>query len=136
MAETRQIEKPLGSAQDYLDRIGKLVPAEITAGFLAVQPLLINKDDVTENFTILLMFVAFLTVLVPLYLWKLFNVTNVVQLAFSALSFPVWAGAICAEQVIIRSDGAVSNVVITLVMVGWALLIPLIVPPKPQTAAP
>ncbi len=136
MAEDRQIDKPLGSAQDYLDRIGKLVPPEITAGFLAVQPLLIDPQDVVRHFNLLLVFVAFLTVLVPLYLWKLFNVTNWVQLAFSALSFPVWAGAICAEQLIIRSDGAVSNVIITLVMVGWALLIPLVVPAKPHTAAP
>ncbi len=136
MAESRQIDRPLGSTQDYLDRIGKLVPAEITAGFLAVQPLLINKDDVTENFIVLLIFVAFLTVLVPFYLWKLFNVTNAVQLAFSALSFPVWAAAICAEQLILRSEGRISNIIITLVMVGWALLIPLVIPPRPQTGAP
>lgn len=128
MTDSLQIDTPIRSANDYLDRIGKIVPPEITAAYLAVQPLFIDAKDLTANFNTLLVFVLFLTALVPTYLWKFRRVSNRVQLAFSALSFPVWAGAISAEQIVIRSDGVISSIAVTLVMVAWSLLIPIFVP--------
>ena len=130
MIASRQIDTPIRSAGDYLDRIGKIVPPEITGAYLAVQPLLLDPIDITKHFHVLLAFAGFLTILVPLYLWRVGGVTNSVQLAFSALSFPVWAASMSAEQLIIRSDGAVSGAVVTVVMVGWALLIPIFVPAR------
>lgn len=133
MTESRQIETPIRSTGDYLDRIGKIVPPEITAAYLAVQPLFLDSNDISAHFSTLLGFAAFLAVLVPVYLFMFRKVTNRVQLVFSALSFPVWAGAISAEQVIVQSNGMVSSVIITVVMVGWALLIPIFVPAEPKT---
>lgn len=132
MSESRQIETPITSANDYLDRIGKIVPPEITGAYLAIQPLFIDAGDLTKNFNLLLGFSLFLTVLVPTYLWKFRGVSNKIQLAFSALSFPIWAGAISAEQLVIRSDGIISNIIVTLVMVAWSLLIPIFVPAQQE----
>lgn len=131
MSETRQIDTPIRSTADYLDRIGKIVPPELTAALLIVQPLILNDEDIGRHFYILVAFSAFLTVLVPIYLAKFRGVTNRVQLAFSALSFPVWAAAMNTEQIVIQSD--IPSVVVTVLMVAWALLIPIFVPARPTT---
>lgn len=125
----RQIAGGVNNASDYLDRLFKLIPAEVTAAFVAVQTLLTNPDAPNQNFWILAAFGAFLTFITPFYLRRLQNVTNLYQLMATTISFPIWAANIAVAQVTVEFDW-ISPQLLTVVMIGWVLLIPLVVPAR------
>lgn len=123
----RQITTGVKNAQDYLDRLFKIIPAEVTAAFIAVQTLLTNPNAPNQHFWTLAAFGGFLTVITPLYLHRLQNVTNPYQLVASTISFPVWAANIAVAQVTVEFDW-LSPQLLTVIMIAWVLLIPLVVP--------
>ncbi len=123
---------PLGSAagdpgQQYLDKLYKIIPAEITAGYTAIASFLWDPIDPGKNTYVLLGFAIFLTILNPLYLFQLQRVRNRAQIAVSTISFPIWAACISTPLV----TGAIPFItpqIITVVMVAWVLATPLLVP--------
>lgn len=112
--------------QQYLDKLYKIIPAEITAGYTAVSSFLWNPIDPQSNIYVLLAFGVFLTILNPFYLRQLQGVTNTMQIVVSTISFPIWA--ICISTPVVT--GAVDFLtpqIITVAMIAWVLTTPLLV---------
>ena len=131
----RQIDKPIQSPQDYLDRLYQILPTEITAAYVVVQTLLANPNQVSATAGLLFGFAAFATILVPLYLWKFQGVDNWIQLTVSTLSFPIWAANISIATLLVTFQW-VSSSLVAIIMIGWVLVIPILVPAKSQSPAP
>ena len=92
--------------QEYLDRLYKIIPAEVTAAYLAVSTLLAD----------------------PLNPWILAGVRNGMQIVVSTISFPIWAISISAAMVTLAFP-FVTPETITVVRVAWVLVTPLLVRP-------
>ena len=114
--------------QDYLDRLYKIIPAEVTAAYLAVSTLLADPLNPQSNELTLLLFGIFLTLLTPFYLWILAGVRNGMQIVVSTISFPIWAISISAAMVTLAFP-FVTPQTITVLMVAWVLVTPLLVRP-------
>lgn len=117
--------------QQYLDKLYKIIPAEITAGYTAVSSFLWNPLAPQDNVYVLLAFGVFLTVLNPLYLRQLQGVSNKMQIVVSTISFPIWAICI-STPVVTGALDFLTPQIITVVMIAWVLTTPLLVPPEAQ----
>lgn len=118
-----------GAAQkptDYLERLYKIIPVELTAAYLAISSLLTDRTNMLGNSYTLLAFAVLLTVLTPLYLYRLQNVRSRSQLIVSTVSFPVWAVCI-STAVVTMAVPVITPEMITATMVGWVLAAPLLV---------
>lgn len=115
-------------AQDYLDRLHKIIPTEVAAAYLAISSLLTDTIDPLRHGVTLLVFAIFLTIITPFYLWVLAGVRNKMQLVVSTLSFPVWAVCISTSMVALAFP-SFSPETITVIMVAWVLVTPLLVRP-------
>ena len=116
----RQIEPGIDS---YLDKVFKLIPAEITAGFLAGQSLIFATPRPEELWWLLLLFAFVLTLITPLYLMKIQNVTSVSQIFVSTLSFPIWAANISASWFAHLGPAVPA---LGLLLIVWVLFVPLV----------
>ena len=81
----RQVDN---AADSYPAKLAKLIPAEVSAAYLAINSLVPASDGFSP---IMMASLAILTVFCALYLWKVQNVTNILQIAFTTGSFPIWA---------------------------------------------
>lgn len=127
--------RQVNTSDSYLDRVKKLIPAEVSAAFLALNAS-IPLDD-----RFLIYVAGFFVILIPicvLYLRVLENVTSLRQVGFiSGIAFPVWALNIAIDRLEFMQDKLfLSSGLLVLV----TLLVPLIhggnqntpvVPPKP-----
>lgn len=132
----RNIPAPQGAGaanqgQQYLDKLYKIIPAEITAGYTAIAAFLWDPIDPSSNTYVLLGFGIFLAVINPLYLFRLQNVRNMMQIVVSTISFPIWAACI-STPLITASISFITPQIITVVMVAWVLATPLLVPGEPE----
>lgn len=92
MANERQL-KPTDNA---LDKIRKLLPAEVSAGFLALNSLVPARAD----FFWILGSAVVLAVACWLYLWMIDKVASRAQIFFvSVVAFPVWAMNIAVDRI-------------------------------------
>lgn len=106
----------------YFDKVKKLIPAEVSAAFLAINASMPLSDEV------LYYAVGFFLILIPfcaLYLRFLEHVTSVAQIAFiSGIAFPVWALNIAVDRLeFMQNKLFLSSSLLVLV----TLFIPLIV---------
>jgi hypothetical protein len=88
----RQVDS---SVESYPAKLAKLIPAEVSAAYLAINSLVPVADGFSD---IMKGSLVALTVFCALYLWKVQNVTNFAQIAFTTASFPVWALNISATR--------------------------------------
>jgi len=126
-----QAAAAVNPGQQYLDKLYKIIPAEITAAYTAIASFLWDPINPGHNIYVLLGFGIFLAVINPLYLYRLQNVRNTMQLIVSTISFPIWAACISTPLV----TGALPMItpqIITVVMVAWVLATPLLVPGEPN----
>lgn len=77
------------SGDSYLDRVKKLIPAEVSAGFLAIN----SAIPLDSQFNVYVAgFFVVLVVICGMYLSMLENVASVAQIVFiSIVAFPIWA---------------------------------------------
>jgi hypothetical protein len=102
----------------YSAKLSKLIPGEVSAAYLAINSLV--SLDQGYN-AIIIGSLIVLTILCPLYLWKLRNVRNRLQIAFTTASFPLWALNISNG----RSE-EINQTVMGVVLILVTLVIPLI----------
>jgi hypothetical protein len=81
----RQVDS---SVDSYPAKLAKLIPAEVSAAYLAINSLVPPGDGFSD---LMKGSLVALTIFCALYLWKVRNVTSVAQIAFTTASFPVWA---------------------------------------------
>ena len=116
-------------AQDYKDRLLKLIPSEIVAAYLVLSGIIPQES---AKWGILLVSIVLL-ILVPLYLWRIHNVKSCIQLLFTAISFVVWIYSLGGP---FEFWGIYKAWIGSVILVLWTLIIPLVVNPKPQAAVP
>ncbi len=81
----------------YLDRVKKLIPAEVSAGFLAINSAIPLNSDFNS---FVIGFFAALAVLCALYLLMIEKVTSIAQIVFiTVVAFPVWAVNIAIARI-------------------------------------
>ena len=87
----------LASSNDrdsYLERVGKYVPAEIVAAYIALIGFAANVPAASQRAALIVIFSVCL-IATPLYLWRIGKSSKVkaVHLAISSIAFVVWAFA-------------------------------------------
>ena len=88
------------SADDYMSRLLKHIPSEIVMAYIAIDGVLrtsYNPNVWSERQTLLRLLwivLAILTVITPLWLWRVMRVRRPGQLFISTLSVPVWLFAL------------------------------------------
>jgi hypothetical protein len=111
----RQVDN---AADSYPAKLAKLIPAEVSAAYLAINSLV----PASEGFSLIMVAsLVVLTIFCALYLWKIQNVTNVLQIAFTTASFPVWALNISST----RSD-FINPVALGVILILVTVAIPLV----------
>jgi hypothetical protein len=115
-------------ADSYSAKLLKLIPAEVSAAYLAINSLvpMQNGFDVTMKLSLVV-----LTIFCPLYLWRLGNVSSWLQVLFTTASFPLWALNISSARV---SDW-ISPIVLGVILILVTVAIPLVPADAPQRAA-
>jgi hypothetical protein len=90
-------EREVSPADTYMERVKKLIPAEVSAAFLAINSLIpLNSDN---NVYVIFFFVILLAICV-FYLRQLESVRSLVQIAFiSLVAFPIWAANIAIARI-------------------------------------
>ncbi|MDY7078452.1 MAG: hypothetical protein SXV54_16170 [Chloroflexota bacterium] len=92
--------RSIKSADDYMSRVLKHIPSEIVMAYIAIDGVLrtsYNPNVWAERRTLLTLLwivLAILTVLTPLWLYRVMRVRQPVQLFISTLSVPVWLFAL------------------------------------------
>jgi hypothetical protein len=95
---TREVK----SGDPYLERVKKLIPAEVSAAFLAINSSI--PLDARFNVFVAIFFVILVGICV-LYLHVLERVTKVAQILFiSAVAFPIWAINIAINRIDFLQD--------------------------------
>jgi hypothetical protein len=121
-------DREIKASDTYLDRVKKLIPAEVSAGFLAINSLIPLKSEF--NLFVLGFFVALLVICI-LYMYRLEMVTNLFQIIFvSIVAYPIWALNISIARIEWMQD---REFLAGCLLVIVTLLIPLLV--KPQATA-
>ena len=86
----------------YLDKVKKLIPAEVSAAFLAINAS-IPLDN--RNLQFVIIFFVILIPICALYLRQLENVTSIRQVLFtSGIAFPIWALNIAVDRLEFMSN--------------------------------
>lgn len=114
MAEQRTAR----STDPYLERIAKLIPAELVAAYIAIAGLVTAADN--PNMWLGLSIIS-IAILVPLYLYFFQDVRSVFQLIISEISFWIWAGNISPEFSWFQNIEPIGWAVIVIL---WCLVIP------------
>ena len=94
------MSRAVNSGDTYMSRVLKYIPSEIVMAYVAVDGVLRTTYDPnvwserqTLQVLLWIVFVA-LTVLTPLWLWRVMGVRRVSQIAISTISLPVWLFAL------------------------------------------
>ncbi len=92
--------RPVKTTDDYLSRVLKHIPTEIVMAYVSIEGVLrttYNPNIPRERemlLNLLWIVAALLTVLTPLWLWRVMRVKRFGQLFISTLAFPVWLFAL------------------------------------------
>ncbi len=119
-----------GPGDEYSQRLYKLIPAEVTAAYLAISTLLTETDPALPgtpgiNPMDLYLFWSFcaLFALVPLYMWIVQRVRTLAQITATTISFPIWAANVSAP--LIYQYFHVPPPAIGAVLIIWTTTLPL-----------
>ncbi len=94
------MSRTVKQSDDYLSRVLKYIPSEIVMAYIAIDGVLrtsYNPNVWSERQTLLRLLwivLAILTVITPLWLWRVMRVRRPGQLFISTLSVPVWLFAL------------------------------------------
>ncbi len=95
-------ERNVTTDDAYTDQVRKLIPAEVSAAFLAINSIIDFNDDYWR------WILGFFIALIPvcwLYLARFQGVTSKLQLAFTSLiAFPIWSSSIAIDRIDYLAD--------------------------------
>ncbi len=125
----RDITPPAAGAPDqYVQRLYKIIPAEISAAYIAVSSLVTPLRSSGDMY-LLVSFIVLLIAL-PFYLKFVQAVKNNLQIAISTLAFPIWAANISAiplSEDLHRWGFNVSPIAFGVALILWTAISPLLV---------
>jgi hypothetical protein len=76
-------------ANNYRDRLLKLIPSEIVAAYITLYGLIMGLESTYKN-KLVWIIIGLLFILTPFYLYKVSNVTKKGQILISTFGFLVW----------------------------------------------
>ena len=118
----------------YTDRLVKLVPAEFVTAYVAISQSVQDELDLRQP-VLLAVFILFVLV-IPLYLQRVTEVTNRIQIAVTTASFVVWAYALgdAFQPGTLIHLNMYSSAVASVLLVVWTTVTPVFVkePEPPQ----
>jgi hypothetical protein len=128
---------------EYLDRLYKLLPAEVTGAYIAIRTLI---DPITnENDKYLFFFGGVILVLAPFVYYWVLKISDWVQVAFLTFSFVVWAANIDVVKIIAAkpaswADSAIAQFLLNATFIKgfliiWVILLVPLVLRKPSERA-
>lgn len=109
----------------YLDKLLKLIPSEIVAGYIAIYSI---AQDHTNEETIILVSSIALLILIPFILRFLQNVTKWGQIVFSMIAFVIWVYSLGGP---FEAYGIHDPVIGSVIIIFYTFLIPFAVKPEP-----
>jgi hypothetical protein len=87
--------RTVNTADTYMSRVLKYIPSEIVMAYVAVEGVLrASYGPSNGRETLLWITLAILTLLTPLWLWRVMRVRHLPQVFVSTLSVPVWLFAL------------------------------------------
>jgi len=133
------MSRALSDDNPYQSKLLKLIPTEIVGAYMFLSGVVsggpesaASTPNVVDDNLIMVVFFALLA-LTPLYLWRVSNVTNVIQLIVTTISYVVWVytlgGPFSVWHIYSPAAGSVF-------LVLWTLAMPLLVPSAPATTPP
>lgn len=109
----------------YLDKLLKLIPSEIVAGYIAIYGI---TQSHAKAETILLVSSIALLILIPFILRFLQNVTKWGQIVFSIIAFVIWIYSLGGP---FEHYGIHDPVIGSVIIIFYTFLIPFAVKPEP-----
>ena len=89
------MSRTINTADTYMSRVLKHIPSEIVMAYVAIEGILRASYSSSQGRqTLLWGTLAVLTVLTPLWLWRVMGVRRVPQLIISTISVPIWLFAL------------------------------------------
>ncbi|MCK1385760.1 hypothetical protein [Bradyrhizobium sp. 21] len=95
---SREIKK----TDNNLDRLYKLLPAEITGAYIAIRTLITPENNSQDGF--LLFFAIVILVIAPFFYYRVLGVRNLLQVVFLTFSYVVWAANIDIVKIVALKD--------------------------------
>jgi len=111
---------------NYSAKLAKLIPAEVSAAYLSINSIVPDPDIMDWHMWGSMLV---LTVLCPIYLWRLQNVRSGVQIAITTAAFPVWALNISASRL------TIDHVSLAILLILVTLAIPFLPGAEQNTSA-
>ena len=127
----RELNSPGISAvpDQYVQRLYKLIPAEISGAYVAISSL-VNPLSSHSDIYLLIAFVILLIAL-PVYMVIVLSVHNKLQIIVSTLSFPIWAANVSSIQLIEDLHTTfginIQSVGLGVLLILWTTLTPILV---------
>ena len=116
--------REINQTQPYQNKLVKLIPTEIVGAYM----ILIGMVPEANAKLWFLIITVVLFLLTPIYLIRFTGVKNIVQLIIATLSFLVWIYSINGG--IFAYWNLYNAPVLSIILVLWTLLIPLVVKAK------
>ena len=89
------MSRTVNTADTYMSRVLKYIPSEIVMAYVAIEGVLRASYGPSQTHqTLLWIILAIMTILAPLWLWRVMRVRRLSQLFVSTLSVPVWLFAL------------------------------------------
>lgn len=103
-----------GNKQDYFEKVAKLVPSEVIAGYLAMSGFVPDISDEDSQSTLFRVIFFFCLVLTPLYLNYMAEAgrPRVIHLVVSSIGFVVWAVATTGDNLITGYEAAYGSILL------------------------
>lgn len=83
-------DREVTQQSQYLEKVVKLIPAEVVAAYVSIQGILLTQDASTYQPWLLGIAVGLGLVVLPVYLWKLHGVRNWIQIGVTIVAFAIW----------------------------------------------
>lgn len=127
--------RSLAEENPYQDKLVKLIPTEIVGAYMFLSGVVSGGPEsaaatnhLLDDNLIMVVFFSLLA-LTPLYLWRVSNVTNIIQLIVTTISYVVWVYTLGGPFSV---WGVYSPAAGSVFLVIWTLAMPLLVPANPS----
>ena len=102
MAKTPASSREIKADDDYVSRLLKLLPAEITGAYLAVRTICGPENN--ENDTYIGVFALLILIISPFFMRFVLNMRNNVQNAFMFFTYIVWVANIEIARIAVHEQ--------------------------------
>ncbi len=114
------MHRTIDSHTTYLERIAKLIPAEIVAAHLTIQGFVYN--EITYRDIIIEISAGTLLFALPFYLWHALGIKKCSQISLTMASFVVW---VLAVSLPVHQRSGIAPILGSIILILWTTVIPI-----------